>query len=61
MIIYVSDRVENIVGKGEITGNQHFLLFSQCSEKASFPGVIVWEWVKNRYFSVFGKVKIFLK
>ena len=49
MIISVFDRVENIVGKGENAGYQHFLLFPQCFEKASFPdmskGVIVWEWV----------------
>ena len=51
MVISVFDRVENIVGKGENSGYQHFLLFPQCFEKASFPdtskGVIVWEWVKN--------------
>ena len=39
MIISVFDRVENIVGKGEI---------AQCFQKASFPevpkGIIVWEW-----------------
>ena len=49
MIISVFDRVENIVGKGENAGYQHFLLFPQCFVKASFPdtpkGVIVWEWV----------------
>ena len=32
-------------------GYQHFLLFPQCFQKASFPeaskGVIVWEWVKR--------------
>ena len=27
---FVSSRVENIVGKGENAGNQHFLLFPQC-------------------------------
>ena len=47
MIISVFDSVENIVGKGENAGHQHFLLFLQCFEKASFPdtskGVIVWE------------------
>ena len=52
MIISVFDRVENIVGKGENAGYQHFLLFPQCFEKASFPdtskGVIVWEWVKHQ-------------
>ena len=29
-------RVENIVGKGENAGYQHFLLFSQCFQKATF-------------------------
>ena len=47
MIISVYVRVENIVGKGENAGYQHFLLFPQCFEKVSFPdsskGVIVWE------------------
>ena len=37
MIISVFDRVDNIVGKGENAGYQHFLHFSQCFEKASFP------------------------
>ena len=36
MIISVFDRVENIVGKGENAGHQHFLLFPQCFEKAFF-------------------------
>ena len=27
------ERVENIVGKGENAGNQHFLLFQQCFSK----------------------------
>ena len=47
MIISGLDRVENIVGKGENAGYQHFLHFPQCFEKAFFPdtskGVIVWE------------------
>ena len=51
MIISDFDRVENIVGKGEITGYQHFLLFSKCFQKASFfetlKGVILWEWDKH--------------
>ena len=38
--------VENIVGKGENAGYQHFLLFPQCFQKASFPASlkvgIVW-------------------
>ena len=29
-------RVENIVGKGEKAGYQHFLLFPQCFQMASF-------------------------
>ena len=40
MIISVFDRIENIVGKGENAGYQHFLLFSQCLEKASFPEML---------------------
>ena len=51
MIISVFDRVENIVEKGESAGYQHFLLFPQCFQKASFPdtsdGVIVLEWAKE--------------
>ena len=43
MLISVFDRVENILGKGENAGYQHFLLSPQYFEKASFP---VWEWVK---------------
>ena len=30
---------ENIMGKGENAGYQHFLLFPQCYQKASFLGV----------------------
>ena len=30
MMIFVFDRVENIVGKGEDAGCKHFLLFPQC-------------------------------
>ena len=33
-------RVENIVGKGENAGYQHFLLFPQCFHKDSFPGLL---------------------
>ena len=54
MIISVFNRAENIVGKGENVGYQHFLLFPQCFEKASFSDtskcVIVWEWVKGGSF-----------
>ena len=43
MISPAFDRVENIVGKGENAnaGYQHFLLFPQCFEKASFPNMSV--------------------
>ena len=33
MMISVSDVQENIVGKGENAGYQHFLLFPQCFQK----------------------------
>ena len=43
---YVLGRIENIVGKGENAGYQHFLLFPQCFQKTSSTGstkvVIVW-------------------
>ena len=46
MMISVFDRVENFVGKEENAGYQHFLLFLQCFQKASFLGSlrvgIVW-------------------
>ena len=35
---FVLGRVENIVGKGENSGNQHFLLFQQCFQKVSLLG-----------------------
>ena len=34
------DRIENIVGKGENAGYQHFLLFSQCFQKGLFLRVV---------------------
>ena len=40
MMTSVSDRVENIVGKGESAGYQHFLLFQQCFQKISFFRVV---------------------
>ena len=40
MMFCVTDWVENIVGKGENAGNQHFLLFLQCFQKVSFPGSV---------------------
>ena len=36
MMKLVSYRTENVVGKGESVGYQHFLLFPQCFHKASF-------------------------
>ena len=42
MIIFVFDRVENIVGKGENAGNQHVhLFFSQCFQKLMGGGEVV--------------------
>ena len=38
-MISLYDRVENIVGKGENAGNQHFPLFPQCFQKASYTGL----------------------
>ena len=32
---FLFERLENIVGKGENAGYQHFLLFLQCFQKAS--------------------------
>ena len=40
MMISVFDRVENIVGKGENAGNQHFLLFPHCFQKVSILEVV---------------------
>ena len=46
MIIFVFDKVENIVGKGENAGYQHFPLYPQCFQRAFYPGSlkvrIVW-------------------
>ena len=43
---YFFGRLENIVGKGENAGYQHFLLFPQCFQMDSFSGLlnveIVW-------------------
>ena len=49
---FVFERVENIVGKGENAGYQHFLLFLLCSQKASHPGLlkvrIVWQRINQK-------------
>ena len=43
---FVLGRGENIIGKGENAGYQHFLLFPQCFQKASYSRLlkvmIVW-------------------
>ena len=39
-MIFVFDRVENIVGKGENAGHQHFLLFPQCFRRAFYLGLL---------------------
>ena len=43
---FVFQKLENIVGKGENAGHQHFLLFPQCFQNLSFSGSlnvgIVW-------------------
>ena len=38
MKLSVFDRIENIVGKGENAGDQHFLLFPQCFQKFYVSG-----------------------
>ena len=46
IMMCVSNRGENIMGKGENAGYQHFLLIPQCFQKASLSGLlkirIVW-------------------
>ena len=37
-MIFIFDRVENIVGKEENAGYQHFLLFHQCFQKGLYIG-----------------------
>ena len=37
---FVLGWVENIVGKGENAGFQHFLLFPQCFQKAHLSGLL---------------------
>ena len=39
-MIFVFDRFENIVGKGENAGYQHFLPFPQCFQKAFYSGLL---------------------
>ena len=55
-LIFVLERVENIVRKGENAGNQHFLLFPQCFPKCfsirPLKVAIVWEWVDKSFNSM---------
>ena len=37
---FVVGRIENIVGKGENAGYQHFLLFPKCFQKSSFSRLL---------------------
>ena len=37
---FLFNQVENIVGKGENAGYQHFLLFPQCFQKPNFPRIV---------------------
>ena len=40
VVIFVFDRVENIVAKGENAGNQHFFPFPTMFSKGFFPKVV---------------------
>ena len=42
MRIQLSDRIENIMGKGEIAHYEQFLLFSQCFQKLSVIDELKW-------------------
>ena len=46
---------ENIVGKGENAGNQHFLPFPQCFQKAPVAGFLKFWW-KRVNFAIHEKV-----
>ena len=41
MVPFFSDTVDIFVRNGENAGYQHFLLFPQCFQKASFPGSLI--------------------
>ena len=49
---FVFGRDENILGERENAGYQHFLLFPQCFQKASFLGSFKIEiaWLRNNHF-----------
>ena len=51
MMKFVFGKVENIMGKGENSGYQHFLPFPQCFQNTSSSGflrAIRIKWVKSR-------------
>ena len=39
-MIYAFDSLENIMGKGENAGYQHFLFFPYCFQKLSISGLL---------------------
>ena len=49
---FFGGRVENIARKGENAGYQHFLLFSQCFQKASLSGSLKFGIMRIRVNSV---------
>ena len=55
--ISVYERVENIAGKGENAGYQHFLLFLQCFQTLSSTGSlkprIVWKGIKTLSLEIY--------
>ena len=65
-MISVFDRVENIVGKGENAGCQHFLLFPQCFQKSSFLRILKYHTmfyrscVQETFENIVGKQKKFV-
>ena len=46
IIAFVCESVENLVGKGENAGHQHFLLFPQDFQRAVFRGLVKLTFVK---------------
>ena len=40
-MIFVFDELENILGKGENAGFQHFLLFPQCFQKKKLMAILI--------------------
>ena len=51
---YILEKVENIVGKGENSGNQHFLLFPTMFSKRLLKMVVC----KSRDYSVKGEIEL---